>query len=499
VIFLTESFRQKNNKRFSRESIIGLGEDSFRKNYYPELQEKIIDLEKINARNRAIIKTIPDIMLVSDLKGNISPFSLTSGSDAPFLIFLLRDDEVMSILRNTIENVISSRKMKSVRFSVVFEEKTHYMEARISISDINELLLMIRDSTEEILLENKLRDMVDRDSLTKMYNRRVFLEEMDRYDGLSDQSLALVILDIDGLKILNDTLGHQVGDQAIVAASELILSHFGSVGFVARLSGDEFGVILKNTTAQEIEEIKKALDAHSMLLNQSFEFINLSISFGYAVHYKGKLNVRLLFKEADNNMYQNKLFKSASARSGLVKTLMKALEARDYITEGHADRMEETAFLLGQAMGLNQNQLDKLKLLAKFHDIGKVGIPDKILNKPASLSDEEYQVMKTHTQIGKRIADESSELNDISDLIYYHHERWDGNGYPAGRKGEEIPIECRILSIVDTYDAMTNDRPYRRALPKEAALLEIKNNSGSQFDPNLTDVFIQLMHNNTAI
>jgi HD-GYP domain-containing protein (c-di-GMP phosphodiesterase class II) len=188
-------------------------------------------------------------------------------------------------------------------------------------------------------------------------------------------------------------------------------------------------------------------------------------------------------------MYQNKLLKTASTKNNLVKTLMKALEAKDYITEGHAERMDELAAKMGEALKLSQSQTDRIQLLTKFHDIGKVGIPDSILKKPSSLNEDEWKVMKTHAAIGERIALASSELKDISYLILQHHEKWDGTGYPLGAKGEEIPIECRILSIVDAFDAMTNDRPYRKALSTEYAMLEIKKCSGAQFDPSLVEVF----------
>ena len=146
------------------------------------------------------------------------------------------------------------------------------------------------------------------------------------------------------------------------------------------------------------------------------------------------------------------------------------------------------------SLKLHQNQLDKIQLLTKFHDIGKVGIPDSILKKPDSLTADEWKVMRTHCSIGERIANESSELREISHLILKHHERWDGKGYPLGLAEKEIPIECRILSIVDTFDAMTNDRPYRRALPTEVAINEIVNGAGTQFDPELVMVFQSVIY-----
>lgn len=197
-------------------------------------------------------------------------------------------------------------------------------------------------------------------------------------------------------------------------------------------------------------------------------------------------------------MYQNKMLKESSNRNSLVKTLMKALEVKDFITEGHADRLEEFSLKMAKKLRLSQHQVDRMKLLAKFHDIGKVGIPDKILLKPEKLTSDEWIVMKTHSNIGKRIAEASPELRDISSLILFHHERFDGKGYPLGLKEMEIPIECRILSIVDTFDAMTNDRPYRKALPKQVAIQEIKDCGGTQFDPDLVEVFLDISSGSTG-
>lgn len=482
-----------NKQKFSRESIIGLGEDSFRKNYYPELQGKIVDLEKINARNRAIIKTIPDLLLVSDEKGNISPYSSLKTTNKDLMINFMNDPHLMRALRSCIKEIITTREMITFDFTHAINKDEHYFEARVNISDINEILIIIRDVTEQKLLEKKLRDMADRDSMTKLYNRRIFEQKARDLHGTKDHTVAFVFIDIDGLKLLNDTLGHQFGDDVIITVAKTISSVFSENELTSRLSGDEFGIIIENQGQLYIEAKIDMLKERIHKLNTKDDKSNISISTGYALHESGVLDSRLLFKEADNNMYQNKMFKASSVRSGIVKTLMKALEARDYITEGHADRMEIMANHLGISIGLSQNQLDKIKLLAKFHDIGKVGIPDHILNKPSRLTDEEYRVMKTHTQIGQRIAKEANELKEIADLIYAHHERWDGRGYPDGISGEDIAIECRILSIVDTYDAMTNDRPYRKALDHTVAMEEIINNSGTQFDPNLVERFVEYM------
>lgn len=192
-------------------------------------------------------------------------------------------------------------------------------------------------------------------------------------------------------------------------------------------------------------------------------------------------------------MYRQKLFHSASTKSTIVKTLIKAMEARDFVTEEHSQRMEEIVSIIARNIGLSESSINNVRLLAQFHDLGKVGIPDSILRKPGRLTQEETTIMQMHSLIGQRIANASNELAHIAYLILTHHERWDGQGYPLNLMGDTIPIECRILAIADAYDAMTNDRPYREAMSSTRAVNEILDCSGTQFDPAL--VFMELIHN----
>ncbi len=485
---MQKSFSANRKNRLSQEDIIGLGEESFRKNYYAELLEKISDLERTNIRNNALITTIPDILLVSTPDGQISPFA---NSSTPSLAAgILQHDDLMQKLKAVILEVFESRKMAAYDFSIDMNQKTHYLEARIHISEIDEILIIIRDMTERTLLEHKLREAAEKDSLTSLYNRHSFEEHLKAYHQKEYCNLAILFIDIDGLKFINDTLGHPYGDHIIVTVSRLINGFFSHIGWVARVGGDEFGVLLSGLNQKQIEE--KLAEFRTSIINfneQSGEKISISLSSGYSFHSEGAVDAVWMYGEADNNMYQHKLLKESSTHSHLVKALLKTMEAKDYIIEGHAVRMEELCVKIGAALKLSQKQMDRIKLLSKFHDIGKVGIPDNILKKAAKLTDAEWRIMKTHSEIGMRIAESSPELRDIALLIYHHHERWDGKGYPAGIKETAIPIECRILSIVDAYDAMTNDRPYRMALSKLQALHEIYTCSGTQFDASLVRIF----------
>ncbi len=493
---MTEYFKPRHKNDLTREAIIGLGEDSFRKNYYPELKDKLMDLERINIRNRALMTTIPDILLVSDVEGHISPFTISIKKDNPIILEILRSKPIITQLRAAIAQVVEKRDLEHSHFTLEMYQRTYYFEARIHISELEEILIMIRDITDQVIMEMKLRDMAQRDSLTNLYNRRSFEEKLEAIEGTAHQRLALISIDIDGLKLVNDTLGHLAGDDIIIAVAKAITTIFGEFAFISRINGDEFIVIIEGMSQKEIETHLDALKDYVKAHNLDNSTIAISLSNGYAYHKEGPINTKYLFQEADNNMYQNKLLKEGSVRNNIVKTLMKTLEAKDYITEGHADRMEFLAIELGHRLGSSQNEIDRIVLLTKFHDIGKVGIPDSILKKPGTLTEDEWKVMRTHSNIGERIAAESSELREIAPLILRHHEKWDGTGYPVGLAGEDIPLECRILSIVDAFDAMTNDRPYRLALSVERAMEEIAKCSGGQFDPVLVGHFMECVRKN---
>jgi diguanylate cyclase (GGDEF)-like protein len=488
-----ERYYAKNDKKtFSREAIIGLGEESFRKNYYPELQDKISDLEQINARNRALLSTIPDILLVSDPEGNIIPFSTPSSKDQAMIDEILHSNEYMRILEQGVRESRDKDILYSNEFSITKNYNTNYYEARFRKSEYNEILIIIRDMTERTQLEKQLRKLVDKDTLTGLYNRRSFEERLVQLTGRNLEKVTMISIDINGLKFINDTLGHLIGDSIIIKAGYYINHIFGELGLVARIGGDEFGVVLHGIEEAIVKEQLEALNDMIERNNLSSQTTTLSLAYGYSFHRDGVVNMELLYQEADNIMYQSKLLKKDSIRGTFVSAFMKALEVKDYVSQGHALRMENLAVLIGKALSLRQEQMDRIVLLTRFHDIGKIGIPDSILKKPGKLTPDEWKVMQTHSIIGERIALESAEIREIAPLILKHHERFDGSGYPLGLKGIDIPIECRILAIVDTFDAMTNDRPYRAAIHVKDTIAEIKQCSGTQFDPKLVDTFCKV-------
>ena len=347
------------------------------------------------------------------------------------------------------------------------------------------------DITERKQAEEHLAYLSAHDVLTGLYNRRTFEQTLEQLAS-TGQRAAIIVCDVDGLKLINDTLGHAAGDELLKAAANLLGRVVGSQGLVARTGGDEFAIVLPDCLREQAETVCQALRVEAVHYNMHDHSLYLSLSVGMAVPDAERTTLFELFKEADNNMYREKLHRGQSARSAMVQTVMKLLEARDFITEGHAERLQAMVAKLGKAINLTEHRLADLRLLAQFHDIGKVGIPDRILFKPGPLTAEEKTEMERHSEIGHRIAQSSHDLAHIADWILKHHEWWDGSGYPLGLKGEDIPLECRVLAIADAYDAMTSDRPYRSAMPRNQALAELKRCAGTQFDPELTAVFTEM-------
>jgi HD-GYP domain-containing protein (c-di-GMP phosphodiesterase class II) len=275
----------------------------------------------------------------------------------------------------------------------------------------------------------------------------------------------------------------------------LLSAHIRKGDSLSRVGGDEFSILLPRTSSQEAQDIVYRIQAacQSLKVNVLKEAMNLSVSLGHATKTKTTEAFSYISKLAEDYMYRRKLLERESFHSTLLDTLRVSLFERSHETEEHASRLIYLSSKLGTAIGLSKDDLNDLALLSSLHDIGKINIDNRILEKPGKLTDDEWLEMKKHPAIGYRIAMASTGLRSIAEYILCHHERWDGAGYPQGLKGKNIPLLSRVISIVDAYDAMTSDRPYRKALTKQAAQAEISKNSGTQFDPDIAATFLTLL------
>jgi diguanylate cyclase (GGDEF)-like protein len=354
-----------------------------------------------------------------------------------------------------------------------------------------------KDVTERIEYERELQYLSMHDQLTGIYNRAYFEVELKRLESSRDFPVTIISADLDGLKLINDTMGHDAGDRMLVNCAAVLKSALRKSDLLARVGGDEFAAILPRTDRERGEKIIRRMRNKIAGYNSRNKDLPLGISLGVATADEAVGTLKNLYKKADDMMYRDKLYRSSSSRGKIVQSLLAALAERDYITEGHARRLERLCRAVGEKVNLSSHRLADLALLAQVHDLGKVGIPDNILFKPGPLTAEEWEIMQGHPEKGYRIATSSPDLAGIADFILKHHERWDGSGYPLGLRGEEIPIECRIMAIVDAYDAMTSQRPYNKAMTAEEAVNELKANAGSQFDPQLVKIFLSVLKEDT--
>jgi diguanylate cyclase (GGDEF)-like protein len=362
------------------------------------------------------------------------------------------------------------------------------------------------------------------DGLTKLYNHRYFHEVLGQLIHDKTYSVfSVAMIDVDLFKLYNDLYGHSAGDKALARMAEVIRQATRQEDIIARYGGEEFAVIFPNIEGYEslkaIEAIRKEVETNLFPGCSNNEFLTISVGVanypkdGKAAEellecadgamYTAKRNGRnqsVLYSKKDEHNYrhghnpENEKMQNSirSSYFSAIYALAATIDAKDHYTYGHSENVSSYAVALAEAADFDEGRIDIVKNAGLLHDIGKVGIPESILTKADKLTKEEYDIMKRHVDISISIIKHVPGLIKVIPAIMSHHERYDGKGYPRGIVGENIPIESRCLCIVDAFDAMTTDRPYRKALSVEEAMYELKLYSGTQFDPQLVEVFVKM-------
>jgi len=384
----------------------------------------------------------------------------------------------------------------------------------------------------------KLKSLILQDPLTGLYNHRylekVLRSELSRARRYASP-LSIIMIDIDYFKAINDAYGHRFGDMILKQFAEQLQRMVRKYDSVVRYGGEELVIVSPGIDMSGVLNMaQRILDAINLYnFGNKQQTVKLKLSMAVATYPEDKISKpmhlvelaeRILDKvkeDGGNRAYSsedlkdtrrvlaktqmttdvqsltnkvNKLTKRSSRTlREAIFALARTIESKDRTTGEHVERTVRYATEIAEGLGLSKEEIERIKQGCILHDLGKVGINENILSKKDKLTDVEFAEIKKHPQIGANILRPIKFMHDIIPLVLYHHERWDGLGYPAGLKGEEIPIGARIISLADVYQALTANRPYRRALPKKKAIEIVKKGSGTQFDPLVVNKFLEII------
>lgn len=368
-----------------------------------------------------------------------------------------------------------------------------------------------------------LEELVNRDGVTGLYNHMYFqnaLKTMVNEAKKKKEKISLIFFDIDSFKHYNDLNGHQKGDEVLKHIGEIVLKNLRKQDIAARYGGEEFAIILPNTNEAESMEIadqlRRIIEKEKFYGEENQPNGTLTVSLGISIYPDKARNEIELLKSADDALYRAKFFNKNRVETyksiledlekdiddkdielvTSIKTLISVINAKDRYTYGHSERVVVYSRLMAEKLKLNNQEKNNLIYGAYMHDVGKINVPKEVLNKKMPLTNEEWELLKQHSENGVEIVSQVNKLEGAIPIILHHHEKFDGTGYPHQLKGEEIPYLARILCVVDSFDAMTSNRPYNKMKSYQEAIEELKVCSGTHFDPELTKIFIEVIEEN---
>lgn len=398
-----------------------------------------------------------------------------------FAIIVIFDKTILERLNivNKFIDKVSNTKTTNARVNVLGNDEISNIA-----NSINNMLISLDCANKDIL------DISYCDELTGLRNRSYIKKNFEGIDNQTSYKYSIIFGDVNGLKLVNDTFGHSKGDKLIFTIGKILKDQCSQDDIVARWGGDEFIIIAINKDSSYISYLIQKIRGECRKVTE-FGF-EISIALGSAQN-SGAYKMEETISLAEKIMYRSKLTDKKSSRNATLLSLEKTLYEKHSETEEHTERVKNLSIKIGEKLNLSQDKLNELELVSLLHDIGKIGIPDHILMKPGRLTSEEWETMKQHCEIGYRIAKATSELCHVADEILCHHEKFDGTGYPQGIKGKAIPIISRIVNVADSFDVMTHKRIYKNAYDIEYAKEEIKRCSGTQFDPDVVNKFMELL------
>ncbi|MFO7814999.1 MAG: diguanylate cyclase [Halanaerobiales bacterium] len=397
-----------------------------------------------------------------------------------------------SPVRTKYKSALTVPIQKFGTFQIISEEYNYFNKEDQNLVEL--LISHTGAALKRLNREEDIRYFGFHDSLTGLYNRDYIEEEIKRFNNSRRLPISIIIADVNGLKLINDTFGHEDGDQLLKRISLTLDETCRDEDILGRWGGDEFLVVLPNTGKKDVEKIVNRIN--QSLKEQYYKDIPLSVSFGCATKFRTEEDMEDIINKADGKMYNNKTQNYEKNSDRMLEMLYKKLNELGYETEAHCERVKQLTEEFAGKLDLKREKIEIIKKIARIHDIGMINIPKEIVKKDGELTEEEFKIIQSHPEVGFRIASSLNEINEISQAILHHHEWWNGTGYPERKAKENIPLLARIVSIVDAFDIMTHDQVYKNKITREEAVQRIKSMSGIQFDPVLSKIFIKEVLNN---
>lgn len=464
------------------------------KKSFIEAQRELVFLKeklgKYKKREQAILEIFPDTVFTYDSEGNFLDCHTNKESN----LLLSKDEFIGRNLREVlpghigetalacISNTLKNGKQQSFEYSLIINNEIRFFET-----------VMIKSSESEVLaiVKNVALYEREKDYLTGLFNRRYLEKYLIKIDHEEYLPVSMVMVDINGLKLINDAFGNLTGDLLLRRVSDVLLNICSQYGIITRIGGDEFVVVITNFSQQRTEKLVDAII--NEIDKKKINNILPSISIGWETRNSMQESLRDIIRKVENHVFRKKLVDNQSMRHQIIKTIVETLNNKNRREKEHSEQVGILCGKIGKEMGYTNYLLKEIEIAGLLHDIGKITIREEILNKPGKLTKEEYNEVKKHPETGYKILKSIDEYSALADYILAHHERYDGEGYPRGVSGDNIPIVARIIAVADAYEAMISNRPYRKGITKALAIEEIRHNSGTQFDPKIVNIFISII------
>ena len=452
-----------------------------------KVEQKTKELQESEKRFKALAEYSTDIIMRFDknyrhLYVNPAVKQITDLTLKEFIGKTSRELDFPDYLSEKLEKGIDRvfNKKASHDFEFEYKDRWYNLSLMPEFSEKNEkkyvsaVITSARDITQLKKTQQKIKYQSFHDSLTGLYNRTYYNNKLSYYKKEKHLPLGFVLADINGLKLTNDILGHIKGDKLIKVIANILKESSSKKDLVVRIGGDEFLILVPNTDKKEIKKIHSKIKKKCE--NTKDSPIKPSVAIGCCIKYKSDKSFDTVFKEAEDKMYENKMSESENTHNTILDSLKDIIFEKTDETYEHIEFLKQKCIELGNALNLSETKMDSLKLLAESKDLGKIGLNNS------------HEKEDRHIEIGYKIAKSSSKLNQISDAILAHHEKWDGTGYPKGLKGKEIPLNARIIYIVEFYYKLVK----KEGIEKEKDIVKkIKEKSGKLFDPEIAEVFIK--------